>query len=243
MNSLVSPSAEHAAEQAAALIAKAVSARPGLVLGLATGETMRPVYAALVRDHHSNGTCWQRVTVFNLDDYVGLPAAHPASFRRFMRETLFDHIDIFPGRCRMPDGLADDLAREARDYEAKIAAAGGIDLQLLGIGGNGHIAFNEPGSDFAGRTGVVALAPTTLAAARASFERADEVPLRGLTMGIGTILEARRILLVATGAGKARAVAGAFGGTADPACPASALQAHPDVTLLLDPAAAAALWG
>ena len=241
MKFLVSQSAQHAAEQAAALIAEAVRARPGLVLGLATGETMRPVYAALVRDHRRNGTCWQGVTVFNLDDYVGLPAAHPASFRRFMRETLFDHIDIAPGRCCMPDGLADDLAGEARDYEARIAAAGGIDLQLLGIGSNGHIAFNEPGAYFAGRTGAVALAPTTRAAARASFDGEDEVPLRGLTMGIGTILEARRILLVATSAGKARAVADAFGGSADPARPASALQAHPDVTLLLDPTAAAAL--
>lgn len=241
MKFLICPSAEHAAEQAAALIAEAVAARLGLVLGLATGETMRPVYAALARDHRSNGTCWQGVTVFNLDDYVGVPAAHPASFHRFMRETLFDHIDIAPGRCYMPNGLADDLAWGARDYEARIAAAGGIDLQLLGIGSNGHIAFNEPGSDFAGRTGAVALAPTTRAAARAAFDREDEVPLRGLTMGIGTILEARRILLVATGAGKARAIADAFGGSADPACPASALQAHPDATVLLDSAAAAAL--
>lgn len=232
---------EDAAERAARLIAEAVRAKPTIVLGLATGETMRPVYAALVADHRRNATSWRGVTVFNLDDYVGLPADHPASFSRFMRETLFDHIDIASERCWMPDGMAPDLAQEARAYEARIAAAGGIDLQLLGIGSNGHIAFNEPGSDFAGRTRVVALAQETRAAAALAFAEDDDVPRYGLTLGIGTILQARRIVLVATGAGKARAVAKAFGAPADVACPASALQAHADVTVLLDAAAAAGL--
>lgn len=232
---------EEVVEQAARLVIAAVRARPNLVLGLATGETMRPLHAALVRDVRENGTSWRGVTAFNLDDYVGVPAAHPASFRRFMQETLFDHIDISPDRCHMPDGMAADLEREAAAYEARIEAAGGIDLQLLGLGRNGHIAFNEPGSDFASRTRPVTLASTTREAAGGSFAGGEQVPMRGLTMGIASILDARRILLIACGRGKARAVADALAAPARPERPASALQGHPDTTFLIDREAAAEL--
>lgn len=229
------------AGQVSQLVIGAVRARPNLVLGLATGETMRPVYAALVRDFRERGTSWQGVTAFNLDDYVGVPAEHPASFRRFMRQTLFDHIDISPSRCHMPDGMAADLDREAQRYEASIAAAGGIDLQLLGLGRNGHIAFNEPGSDFSSRARVVDLAPTTRQAAKSSFGSMAEVPVRGITLGIGNILEVRSIVLMACGRSKAQAVADATHPPADRKTPASALQAHADVTFLVDKAAAALL--
>ncbi|WP_439498637.1 glucosamine-6-phosphate deaminase [Bosea sp. (in: a-proteobacteria)] len=222
-------------------IADQLRARPGAVLGLATGETMRPVYGELVRRHREEGLSFARAASFNLDDYVGLPEGHPASFRRFMDETLFDHVDIDPVRTHLPDGNALDLGREAMDYEAAIAAAGGIDLQLLGIGANGHIAFNEPGSDFASRTRVVGLAASTRAAGQASFDGSGDVPVLGLTMGIATILDARRIVLVATGRGKADAVARAVKGPLDPACPASILRTHPDAVMVCDRAAAAGL--
>lgn len=223
-----------AAAHAACEIADAVRQKPNLVLGLATGETMRPVYAALVRDHKENGTCWNQVTVFNLDDYVGLPVDHPASFRRFMRETLFDAIDIVPCRCLIPDGLAPDLDQETKAYEMRIAAAGGIDLQLLGLGRNGHIAFNEPGSSFSSRTRVVDLACSTRTAARSAFASGDDVPSQGLTMGIGTILQARRILLVATGPAKASVLSEGLSMTPTTEVPVSALQEHGDVTVVAD---------
>lgn len=219
-------------------IAGAVRADPCLVLGLATGETMRPVYAALAEDRLHHGTSWRSVTVFNLDDYIGLPSTHPASFRRFMQQTLFDHLDIDPARCFIPDGSAEDLDREAEAYEDAIVAAGGLDLQLLGIGRNGHIAFNEPGAAFDSRTRVVELAPATRDAARASFDAPDRVPSRGLTMGIGTILAARRLLLLATGPDKADAVADALRPPPSTDRPASALQLHPDARIVADQAAA-----
>jgi glucosamine-6-phosphate deaminase len=229
------------AADVAGRIADRLRARPSAVLGLATGETMRPVHGDLVRRHREEGLSFAGAASFNLDDYVGLPERHPASFRRFMDETLFDHVDIDPARTHLPDGNAADLGREAMDYEAAIAAAGGIDLQLLGIGANGHIAFNEPGSDFASRTRVVGLAASTRAAGQPSFAGSGDVPVLGITMGIASILEARRIVLVATGRGKADAVARAVKGPLDPACPASILRTHPDAVMVCDRAAAAGL--
>ena len=229
-----------AADVANRIVAELLS-RPSTVLGLATGETMRPVYGELVAAYRAGRVSFAGSTSFNLDDYVGVPPQHPASFPRFMNETLFEEVDADRARTFMPDGNAFDLAREAAAYEAAIAAAGGIDLQLLGIGSNGHIAFNEPGSDFTSRTRQVALAASTQEANQGPFAGSETVPEFGITMGIGTILEARRIILIATGAGKAAAVARAVKGPLDPACPASILRTHRAAIMICDRAAAAGL--
>ncbi len=232
----ISATAAKAADEAASQVGDALRAKPDLVLGLATGGTMRPFNAALVRAYNEGRVSFARATIFNLDDHVGVPADHPHSFRRFMRETLFDLVDADPARCFMPDGMARDLDAEAAEYEARIAAAGGIDLQILGLGHNGHIAYNEPGAPHDSRTRAVSLAADTIARATPDFAP-DAVPHQGLTMGIGTILDARRIVLLANGAGKAEAVAQALKPPPRTVCPASALQRHGDVGFYLDPAA------
>ena len=210
------------------------------VLGLATGGTTLPIYAALVEAHRANGASFRHATTFNLDEYVGLDHEHPASFARFMRGALFDHVDIDPGRVHLLDGAAPDPVAEAARYERAIKAAGGIGLQFLGIGANGHIGFNEPGSPLASRTRCVTLTPSTRDANRRFFG-GGTVPARALTMGIATILDAREIILAATGARKARAVACAIDGPITPECPASALQTHPSATIICDRDAAAGL--
>src|SRR5690606_19947837 len=170
---------------------------------------------------------------FNLDEYIGLPQDHPASFRAYMRRHLFDQVDLPPGSGRLP-GVDGDIIKACEDYEAAIRDAGGIDLQLLGIGRNGHIGFNEPGSDFESRKREVELTPCTRAANKADFPADESVPGSAVTMGIGTILEAREIVLVATGASKAEALRAAFKAPPSADCPASALQAHPRVRVFCD---------
>jgi glucosamine-6-phosphate deaminase len=235
---LASP--EAVAARAAAIVADLLRARPGAVLGLPAGNTPRPVYAELVRRHREDGLSFAGATAFSLDEYVGLPPDHPATFRRQLDDGLFRHVDLSAARTHAPDGGAADLDGESARYEQAIARAGGFDLVLLGIGGNGHIAFNEPGSPATSRTRVVALAPETRAGARAGF--ADgRAPERAVTVGVATILDARRCLLLACGAAKAEAVARALGAPPTPLVPASALQAHPRTTALLDQAAAALL--
>ncbi|MBL0931103.1 MAG: glucosamine-6-phosphate deaminase [Alphaproteobacteria bacterium] len=229
-----------AADTAARQVADALRANPDLVLGLATGGTMRPFNAALARMYREGLVSFARATIFNLDDHVGVPADHPKSFRRFMRETLFDLVDADPARCFMPDGMARDLDAEAAGYEARIAASGGIDLQILGLGHNGHIAYNEPGAPHDSRTRAVTLTADTVMRAAADFSPVP-APSRGLTMGIGTILDARRIVLIANGAGKAEAVAQALRPPPRLDCPASALQRHSDVAFHLDMEASALL--
>lgn len=236
----ISATAAKAAEAAASQVADALRAKPDLVLGLATGGTMRPFNAALVGLYRAEKISFARATIFNLDDHVGVPAGHPHSFRRFMRETLFDLTDADPARCFMPDGTARDLDAEAAGYEARIAAAGGIDLQILGLGHNGHIAYNEPGAPHDSRTRAVTLAADTVARAAPDFAPGI-APNRGLTMGIGTILAARRIVLLSYGAGKAEAVAQALKPPPRVECPASALQRHRDVAFYLDMEAGAAI--
>ncbi len=233
----VHPTAEEACAAAASEVIKGLRTKPELVLGLATGGTMRAFHAALARLHRSEGVSFARAMIFNLDDHVGVPADHPQSFRRFMRETLFDLVDVDPERCFMPDGMANNLEAAAAAYDRQISAAGGIDLQILGIGRNAHIAYNEPGSTHESRTQVVALAPQTIKLAARAFAPAAP-PRRGLTMGIGTILEARRIILIASGTDKKQAVARALAAPPRTSCPASALQRHRDVLFCLDSAAA-----
>jgi glucosamine-6-phosphate deaminase len=233
---------EEVNEQAAQLIAGAIKKKPALSLGLATGGTMVGLYKHLVLLHQAGSLDFSQVTTFNLDEYLGLPAAHPQSFQHFMHENFFRHVNVPPRNIHIPDGSV----RGAYDaycasYEESIRAAGGIDLQLLGIGRNGHIGFNEPTSSLASRTRLKVLSRETLDDNAKFFRPGEESPRCAITMGIGTILEARKILLLATGASKAAAVAKSIEGPITCAVSASALQLHPDVTFLLDEPAAAQL--
>lgn len=229
----------HAVATAAArMITAHVAGSQRSVIGLATGRTPLAIYARLVAAARDGRTDFSGTTSFNLDEYRGLSPEHPASFAAYMRRNLFDHVDM--RATHVPAGLGNTEA-EASAYETAIARAGGIGLQLLGIGRNGHIAFNEPGAGFDSRTRVVRLAEETRAANAPDFPEGEPVPGEAMTMGIGTILEAQRILLVATGAAKREALARALAGPPDATCPASALLLHPQVTILCDNEAAADL--
>ena len=233
---------EEVNEQAAQLIAGAIKKRPALTLGLATGNTMVGLYKHLVRLHQASSLDFSYVTTFNLDEYLGLPAAHPQSFRHFMQENFFRHVNVPARNIHIPDGsMRGDYDAYCASYEQAIRAAGGIDLQLLGIGRNGHIGFNEPTSSLASRTRLKVLSRETLDDNAKFFGSGEESPRCAITMGIGTILEARKILLLATGASKASAVAKSIEGPITCAVSASALQLHPDVTFLLDEPAASQL--
>lgn len=229
--------AEAVAAAAAAEILAAVAARPRLVLGVATGRTMEPVYARLA-DAVAEGADFGGIELFALDEYVGLAPGHPASFRSYLERRVLGPLGIPPERLHVPDGTSIEPAEEPRRYEGRIRAAGGIDLQLLGLGRNGHIAFNEPGTSLASRTRVVRLARSTRDDGRSALPPGMEPPRAGITMGVGTILEAKRLLLIATGRAKRAAADAMCFGPVSPACPASALRLHPDATLLLDREAA-----
>ncbi|MFG0262755.1 MAG: glucosamine-6-phosphate deaminase [Novipirellula sp. JB048] len=230
-----------ASRKVADMIVAAVNAQPSIVLGLATGGTPVKTYANIVADFQAGKVDFKNATSFNLDEYIGLSGTHPQSFRRFMELQLFDHINIDPQNTFIPDGCGDDPTANAAEFEAKIAAAGGIDLQLLGIGHNAHIAFNEPGSAHDSRTRVVDLTASTIEKNARFFDSQDEVPKTAITMGIGTILEAKQIVLLATGAGKAEAIRRSLEGTPSDEVPASWLAKHPHVTFVLDKAAASEL--
>ncbi|WP_422117305.1 glucosamine-6-phosphate deaminase [Brachybacterium sp. UNK5269] len=213
----------------------------GTVLGLATGDSPVPAYTELIRRHREEGLSFAGSRAFLLDEYVGLPAGHDQSYHRFIREQLTSHVDIDDAAVLSPDGAAADPVAEAAAYDRRIGEAGGVDLQILGIGSNGHIAFNEPGSSLVSRTRVVALTPRTIEDNSRYFESPDEVPVRALTQGLGTILEARRIVLTASGEGKAAAVARLVEGSVSARWPATILQMHPEVLVVVDEAAASQL--
>jgi glucosamine-6-phosphate deaminase len=228
------------AEAASDILAQQVVQHPGSVLGLATGSTPEQTYALWVERLLDRRVPVDRLTTFNLDEYVGVPPAAPTSYHSYMRQQVFDRLGLAAQQWHLPDGMAVDLVEACASYERSIQAAGGIDLQLLGIGRNGHIGFNEPGSDHAGRTSVVELAEQTRIDNQRFFGETP-VPSLAVTMGIGTILESRKILLIASGSSKASAVAACARGPISIDCPASALQRHADVTLLVDRAAAEGL--
>ncbi len=238
MRVLLCPDAAAAAQRAADLVAEAVHARPLAVLGLATGGTMEPVYAALVAACRAGTLDLSQVTTFNLDEYVGLASEHPQSYRATMQRLLFGPAGMDTARTHLPRGDVPDPAAEALRYDAAIRDAGGIDLQLLGIGANGHVGFNEPTSSLASRTRIKTLAAATLAANARFFGPGEAAPAHAITMGIQNLLEARHCVLVAIGAAKAAAVARAIEGPLGADCPATALQMHPHATIVLDPAAA-----
>lgn len=234
--------------RAAQIIAAAVEAKPTLVLGLPTGSTPVGLYEELVREHRAGRLALDRVTTFNLDEYVGLGPDHPDSYASFMRAHLFAHVNVTPDRTHIPNGVAEDPAQECERYEALIQQVGRLDLVVLGVGTNGHLGFNEPAAALHVRTHVAALSRETLATnfARVAALSPDtplppDVPRRALTMGIGTILQARRLLLLASGRPKAPVVAAMLRPTVTTQLPASLLHLHRDVTVLLDSGAAAEL--
>jgi len=215
---------------------------PGAVLGLATGSSPLGTYAELVRRHRAGtGPSYAGVRCFTLDEYVGLPPGHPQSYRATIARELTDDLGLPADRVSGPDPTPEGLPTAGERYEAALEAAGGVDLQVLGIGTDGHLAFNEPGSSFASRTRLKTLTRGTRRDNARFFGSADDVPVHVLTQGLGTILRARHLLLVATGAGKAQALAAAVEGPLTASCPASALQLHPHVTVLCDEEAAGGL--
>lgn len=225
---------------AAEIVADAV--RSGATtLGLATGSSPLSVYRELIRRHRREGLSFAAVQAFLLDEYVGLPPSHPQSYAHVIRTVLTDHIDIDPERVHGPNGVAADIFAAADEYDALIADSGPVDVQLLGIGGNGHIGFNEPGSSLGSRTRVKTLTEQTRHDNARFFSSIDEVPRHVITQGLGTISAARHLVLIATGSHKAQAVAAAAEGPLTASCPASVLQLHPHVTVVVDEAAAAGL--
>ena len=225
----------------AGLIRARAAAGKRAVLGLATGSTPIPLYAELVRLHREEGLSFRNVTTFNLDEYSGLGPDHDQSYRWFMQRQLFDHVDVTPAETHVPDGLAKDVAAAAAAYEAAIRAAGGIDLQVLGIGRTGHIGFNEPPAGPATRTRQVHLDELTRRDNAAFFGDVAKVPRHAVTMGVGTILDCRRVVLLAWGEGKADIVRRSVEDAPSDDCPASWLQRHAACDFVLDPAAAAQL--
>ncbi|HUE54942.1 MAG TPA: glucosamine-6-phosphate deaminase [Candidatus Udaeobacter sp.] len=234
--------ADEVSRQAAQLVASAVRRKPSLVLGLATGGTMVGVYQHLVRLHREGSLDFSEVVTFNLDEYLGLASTHPQSFHYFMQQHFFAHVNVAPRNIHMPDGtIRENYDQYCASYEEAIGTAGGIDIQLLGIGRNGHIGFNEPTSSIASRTRLKVLSQETLDDNSKSFAPGEQSPRCAITMGIGSILDARKILLIATGSSKAGAVAKSIEGPITSAVSASALQLHPEVTFIVDATASSQL--
>jgi len=221
-------------ERAAAHILDYVNGMKSCTLGLATGGTPIGTYRSLVEAYRNKKVSFNHVYTVNLDEYVGLSAAHPNSYRFYMQENLFNHIDIPAEHTHIPNGMAADLAEECRRYEELIERLGGVDLQLLGIGINGHIGFNEPGTSFSSRTHLVKLTESTRSANARFFSNPEEVPTHAITMGIETIMRSREILLLAGGIKKAEILYKLFTEPVDEQIPASILQTHPNVTIIAD---------
>lgn len=234
MEVVIRPNAFAAADLVAQLIAAEIRGNPRLVLGLATGNTMEAVYARLAQMHREDGLDFSGCRTFNLDEYVGLPDHHPNSYRHYMNHHLFLRVNIDLRNTHLPDGMAADLPAECAKYERLIAESGGIDLQLLGIGQNGHLGFNEPLSAFRSRTRVKVLSPVTRAQNAPLFQRPEMVPHSAITVGVATILDCRRCILLATGEEKSAIVARAVEGPITSMISATALQLHADCRLILD---------
>ncbi len=233
--------AQQVGQAAATIIAAQLLRKPDSILGLATGSTPIPTYEALVAMHKAGVLDFSRAISFNLDEYVGIDPNHVCSYHRFMQDNLFDHVNIDPANVHIPDGNAADLTASAKAYDEAILAAGGIDLQLLGIGRNGHIGFNEPAERFVYGCHEVRLSESTIEANKRFFDSADDVPRSAVSLGIGSIMQARKVLLIATGEDKAEAVRRAMEEDMNPQWQASILRAHPSVVFLLDEAAASRL--
>lgn len=227
--------------RAAAIMAAQIIAKPDSLLGLATGSTPVGLYQNLIAGCQAGDLDFSRITTVNLDEYAGLEGTHDQSYRYFMNANLFDHVNIDKACTHVPCGIAPDLAAECRRYEQLLQTIGPADIQLLGMGRNGHIGFNEPADAFVAPTHVVELTASTIDANARFFASREEVPKKALTMGVGAIMRARRVLMVVSGGDKAKAVKAAFAGPITPQVPASILQLHPDVVLVGDRAAMAEL--
>lgn len=228
-------------QAAAKVVADIINSKPNAVLGLATGSTPLGLYKELVRMHKEETLDFSHVTTFNLDEYVGLPPGHTQSYHYFMHENLFKHINIEPQNIHIPSGTTSNYKAFCQWYEQRIEQCGGIDVQILGIGSDGHIAFNEPGSSLGSRTRIKTLSKETIDDNTRFFKKKENVPIYAITMGVGTVLEARKLLLLASGANKAKAIADAIEGPVSCMCTASVLQLHPDSSLFLDNEAAGKL--
>ncbi len=220
--------------QAANILSAQLIIKPDSVLGLATGSTPVGIYAQLIEWFKKGDLSFQEATSVNLDEYQGLAPDHPQSYRYFMQTHLFDHVDIRPEATHVPLGQAEDPKAECARYNKIIRSLGGVDLQLLGVGHNGHIAFNEPGEAFELETHLVPLAETTVEANKRFFERKEDVPTHAYSMGVKSIMSAKKILLMVSGAEKADIIAKAFSGPVTPEIPASVLQLHPNVVIVGD---------
>ena len=232
---------EEMSKLAAEIIADLVRRKPRAVLGLATGSTPLGTYQELIRLHKEEGLDFSRTITFNLDEYVGLAHEHPQSYHFFMWENFFKKINVNPKNVHIPDGTAKDIPGFCRWYEEQMVKVGGLDLQLLGIGGNGHIAFNEPGSSLGSRTRVKTLDERTRQDNARFFRNMNEVPKYAITMGIGTIMDARQLILLANGSGKAEAIARTCEGPITAMVPATIVQLHPKATIIVDKAASVKL--
>ena len=222
---------------AARMIEEQIAAKADCVLGLATGSTPEGMYAELCRDYKAGKVDFSKVTTVNLDEYCGLPADHDQSYRYFMNYNLFDHVNVDPARTFLPDGTAADPDAECARYEKMVAALGYADLQILGVGRNGHIGFNEPAAALIADTHVTDLTADTINANSRFFASENEVPKRAMTMGVGTIMASRKIVVMASGEGKRAAIAALLGDVVDTNVPVTLLKLHRDVTLICDEAA------
>lgn len=241
MEIVICKTKEEASRKAAAMITAAVKANPKIVLGLATGSTPVGMYQEMIKAVKAKEVSYSQVRTWNLDEYWGLAGTHDQSYRYFMNTNLFDSIDIKKSNTHVLNGLAKDWRKEVKSYEAAIKKAGGIDIQVLGIGSDGHIAFNEPGSSLSSRTRLVSLTPQTIKDNSRFFKKAADVPKQALSMGVGSIMEAKKIILLAFGKNKADAVAAAVEGGVSQFCTASALQMHEDAWFFCDEEAASKL--
>lgn len=233
--------AQKAAVAGAEIIAEVIKNQEKTVLGLATGSTPVPMYQELIRRNSAGELDFSNVYTYNLDEYIGLPETHDQSYRYFMNYNLFDHINIPKDNTHVPCGTGADHQADAAKYDEMIEAEGGIDVQVLGIGNNGHIGFNEPAKVFVRGTHVVDLTDSTIDANKRFFERREDVPKQAITLGMGGIMNAKKVIMLAFGKGKAEAVRAMVKGDVNPEMPASILQLHKDVTLLIDEEAASLL--
>lgn len=225
---------EELSHQTAAQIISRINSNPGLNLGLATGSTPTLVYKKLIKDHEENGTSYKDINTFNLDEYIGIRKKNPQSYHYFMCENLFNHIDIPLEQTHIPDGTAKDLEAECIRYEQFIQEHGGVDLQILGIGQNGHIGFNEPGTAFTSKTHIINLSDSTRKANSRFFKSLEEVPTKAITMGISSIMASKEIFLLVSGASKAEALLRLINGEVSEDFPASILKNHGNVTIFAD---------
>lgn len=229
---------EELSKVAAKEFSKIIKEKENVVLGLATGGSPVGMYKELIRMYEQKELNFSKTTTVNLDEYIGLNPEHNQSYRYFMNNNLFNHINIDKSNTFVPNGLAEDLEAQCKEYDQKIAELGGIDIQLLGVGNNGHIAFNEPNNELSSGTHIISLTDNTIEANARFFDNIDDVPRKAITMGVGGIMKAKKIILIASGESKAEAIKGIFSGKITTANPATMLQMHRDVTVIVDEAAA-----